>query len=105
VNERNNIIGRKNIPKNKLLLNESFMYFFDNSILSNKNPNDKTIIHFIWKKIDETKKIFKKSMDSNLLNLLKAKKDTDKAKTNTENKKNIKLDNVIFSLEYLRLYF
>ena len=48
VNERNNIIGRKNIPKNKLLLNESFMYFFDNSILSNKNQSDKTIIHFIW---------------------------------------------------------
>ena len=31
------------------------MYFFDNSILSNKNPNDKTIIHFTWKKIHEVK--------------------------------------------------
>ena len=44
-------------------------------------------------------------MNSNLLNLLNDKKDTDKAKIKTENKKNIKLDNVIFSLEYLRLYF
>ena len=44
-------------------------------------------------------------MNSNLLNLLNDKKDTDKAKINTENKKNIKLDNVILSLEYLRLYF
>ena len=105
MNERNDIIGRKNIPKNKLLLNESFTYFLDNSIISNKNPDNKIITHFIWKKIHEIKKIFKKSINSNLLNLLKARKDTDRAKINTENKKNIKLDSVIFSLEYLTLYF
>ena len=44
-------------------------------------------------------------MNSNLLNLSKDKNEIDKAKINTENKKNIKLENVIFSLEYLRLYF
>ena len=38
-------------------------------------------------------------------NLLNDKNDTDKAKINIENKKSIKFDNEMFSLENLRLYF
>tara|TARA_B100000900_G_C20238182_1_gene576725 strand:- start:146 stop:289 length:144 start_codon:yes stop_codon:yes gene_type:complete len=45
VNEIIIIRGKKDIPKNKILLNESLMYFFDNSTNSNKNPNDKITIH------------------------------------------------------------
>ena len=50
-------------------------------------------------------KIFKKLINSNMSNLLNDKNDTDKAKINIENKKSIKFDNEMFSLENLRLYF